>query len=60
MLRARLSPLRVPDDGEALDRGEMRIFLALAASWKDKAGSRALAAAERATELRAQKAARRT
>lgn len=53
MLRARLRPLRVPDDGTPLDVGEMRVFLALSAAWKDKAGTRAVAGRGRHSEIRA-------
>jgi len=59
MLRARLRRVRVPEDGEPLDGGEMRVFLDLTRTWKDKAATRSLAAGERTAELRAQKAARR-
>lgn len=53
MLRARLRPLRVPDDGAPLDVGEMRVFLALSAAWKDKAGTRAVVTWERHSGIRA-------
>jgi hypothetical protein len=59
VIRALLRPVRVPADGEALDGGELRKLVALSRAWRDRAGTRALAAAERTAEQRARKAAGR-
>jgi hypothetical protein len=62
MLRARLRPLRMPDDHDRapLDEQDMRAFLALAVTWKDKRGTRAVAGRERHSEVWARRAAGRS
>lgn len=55
MLAARLRPVRVPDDGDPLDEGELHAVISLMHRWSDRAGTRAVAAAERAAEERARK-----
>jgi hypothetical protein len=55
MLAARLRPVRVPDDGRPLDAGEPHAVISLMRRWQDKAGTRAVAAAERAAEERARR-----
>lgn len=58
MLRARLRPLRVPDDKAPLDAQELRDFRRLIHAWQDKSATRAVAGQERHAELLARWAAR--